>query len=247
MINILGNRMKQYEYVTRNYLPRRIPAIIRIDGKAFHTLTRKFNKPFDDIFMKSMWQTAIDLCMKIEGCKVAYCQSDEISLLLTDDENIETQAWFDKNIQKMVSVSASIATVAFNSSLNEYSYGLEPYYNCVGYFDSRVFVLPKEEVCNYFIWRQRDATRNSIQMIGQDSFSQKELHGKKCSDIQEMLFSQKSINFNDLPVPQKRGICCIKQNFEKNGAIRSQWVVDENIPVFTQDREYIEKYVKTEK
>lgn len=112
----LGTRMKEYENVNRTYLMRRQPIIIRIDGRAFHTFTKGFNKPFDDILMESMWETAKKLCESIEGCKIAYTQSDEISLLLTDYTKLTTCAWFDKNVQKMVSISASIATVAFNKA-----------------------------------------------------------------------------------------------------------------------------------
>ena len=115
----LGNRMKGYENISRSYLIRRIPVIIRLDGKAFHTFTRGLKKPFDEILMNTMWETAKYLCENIQGCKIAYTQSDEISLLLTDYENIDTSAWFDNNVQKMVSISASMATLAFNKCFEE--------------------------------------------------------------------------------------------------------------------------------
>ena len=113
-------------------------------------------------------------------------------------------------------------------------------------FDSRVFNIPKEEVCNYFVWRQQDATRNSIEAVGQANFSHKELNCKSCDKIQDMLFTEKNINWNDFPAYQKRGACINKETYELDNdthAIRSRWVVDKNIPVFTQDREYIEKFV----
>jgi hypothetical protein len=110
----LGDRMKSYENITRTYLPSRMPIIIRIDGKAFHTFTKGFKKPFDDILMRAMEETAAALCRDIEGVKVAYTQSDEISLLITNNDTWETQPWFGNNLQKMVSVAASIATLAFN-------------------------------------------------------------------------------------------------------------------------------------
>ncbi|MGJ0846521.1 tRNA(His) guanylyltransferase Thg1 family protein [Tissierella praeacuta] len=254
----LGDRMKGYENIPRNYLTRRLPVIIRLDGKAFHTFTKGMEKPFDNILIETMADTAKHLCENIQGCKIAYTQSDEISLLLTDYENIDTCAWFDNNIQKMVSISASIATLAFNKSFRDsilkHSEDLQKkgkydiYFNKLfrAMFDSRVFTLPKEEVTNYFIWRQQDATRNSIQMVGQANFSHKQLHKKSCDDIQEMLFQEKGINWNDLPAPNKRGVCIIKEQYELNNeekTLRARWAVDFNIPVFTQDRDYIEKYV----
>lgn len=257
----LGDRMKGYENIPRTYLTRRMPTIIRIDGKAFHSFTKGFQKPFDEVLIQSMWDTTKYLCENIQGCKVGYTQSDEISLLLTDYETITTSAWFDKNIQKMVSISASMATLAFNLAFSniitdgvenkDWTFDpemLEMYKKYskkqfTALFDSRVFTIPKEEVNNYFIWRQQDATRNAIQMVGQANFSHKQLQNKNCNQIQEMLFQEKGINFNDLPIYQKRGACITKESYSKEGAERTRWVIDKNIPIFTQDRDYIEKYV----
>lgn len=264
----LGDRMKtSYENIPKIKLMRRVPVIIRLDGKAFHTFTRGFQRPFDNILVKSMQETMKYLCENIQGCKLGYCQSDEISLLLTDYENINTDAWFDYEVQKMCSIVASMATLAFNrifwrnlnnlnhsylennaSSANQY---LEKYCKAIekgAMFDARVFSIPKEEVCNYFIWRQQDCTRNSIQMVGQANFSHKELQGKSCNDIQDMLVLQKGINWNNYPTTSKRGSCCIKVPQKINEGteqetLRNKWVIDNEIPVFTQDRSYIDKLV----
>jgi len=257
--NSLGDRMKTYEGVTRNYLIRRTPVIIRVDGKAFHSFTKEFQKPFDMVLMECMWETAKYLCANVQGCKLAYVQSDEISLLLTDYEGIGTQAWFENNILKMVSISASMATLSFNNSFENsyYKYILNNKVTDLtvkqsmkygekidtALFDSRVFNLPKEEVCNYFIWRQQDATRNAIQMVGQANFSHKQLQNKNCNQIQEMLFQEKGINFNDLPIYQKRGVCIIKEYYQKDEVQRSRWIEDRDIPIFTQDRNYVEKFI----
>lgn len=264
----LGDRMKSYEGISRIYLTKRMPVIIRIDGKAFHSFTKGFQRPFDEILIKAMQETAKYLCKNIMGCKIAYTQSDEISLLLEDYERVETQPWFENNLQKIVSVSASMATMAFNrafaDAVNErYSYytGInadewtgsteefdklfDNYFAKIGtaMFDSRVFILPKEEVCNYFIWRQQDATRNSIQMVAQSLFSHRQLQNKNCDQLQEMMFQEHNINWNDYSTVYKRGSCVTKEQYTENDTTRSRWVVDTNIPIFTQDRNYIDRLV----
>lgn len=224
----LGDRMKNYEDCVRFYLPGRMPMIIRIDGRAFHTLTRGLEKPFDQGFTNQMLDVALRLCDEIQGAKMAYWQSDEISILATDYDTLTTQAWFDKNVQKMVSVSASIATATFNP------FGKMGAPD--GTFDSRVFVLPKEEVCNYFLWRQQDATRNSINSVGQANFSHKQLHQKNTDMVQDMLFKEKGINWNDLPTWKKRGACAIRN-------ADGFWSIDYEIPLFSKDRDYVNKFV----
>lgn len=268
----LGDRMKRYEYVSRTYLTRRLPVIIRLDGKAFHTFTKGFNKPFDRVMMTTMQDTMMALCSNIQGCVFGYTQSDEITLVLVDYQNINTDAWFGYNIQKMASVSASIATMAFNKFFIDNTECAIQYYDSIApveatinfdesvykrkfnkaVFDSRVFSVPKDEVCNCLIWRQQDATRNSIESAGQKYFSHTQLKNKSCDDIQEMLFQEKGINWNNYPTAFKRGSACyrkkeevetIEASGEKELAIRNRWFVDENIPIFTQDRAFIEKWI----
>lgn len=245
----LGDRMKGYESVPRARLVPRMPVLLRLDGKAFHTLTRGMDKPVDTVFQSAMWHTAKHLCEEIQGCQVAYVQSDEITLLLVDYQTLQTQGWFEYEVQKMCSIAAGMASAEFSSFLGKR-----------GIFDCRAWNLPKEEVVNCFIWRQQDATRNAIQMLGQSKFSHKQLHGKSCPVIQEMLFQEHGINFNDCPVPQKRGICVVKEQYEvpiESGATnavsdviwtatRTRWVFDQEIPIFTQDRSYIQRYVDAE-
>lgn len=258
----LGDRMKTYEKVSRHYLTRRTPVIIRLDGCHFHTFTRGFDEPFDDIFCRAMRETMKKLCISIQGCVLGYTQSDEITLVLCDYKKLTSDAWFSNNIQKMASVSASLATIAFNSFFKAIvveelvPYTMledESYVNDVTYrrlmdkylskadtatFDSRVFNLPKEEVCNCLIWRQQDATRNSIQGLGQKYFTHKELHNKNCSDIQDMLMTKYNVNWNDVPTKFKRGSCCIKDAVG--------WVIDNEIPIFTKDRNYINSRINFE-
>lgn len=176
----LGNRIKSnYEDRQRFYLTRRTPVIMRLDGKAFHTFTKNAIKPYDFNIVKAMQSTALKLLHEIQGAKCAYVQSDEISILITDFDDLQTEAWFDYNISKMVSVSAAIASVKFSSLFNK-----------PAYFDSRVFNIPKEEVINYFRWRYLDWLRNSIQMLAQSLYSHKELQNKNTKQLHDMCIAK---------------------------------------------------------
>jgi len=223
-MNNLSDRMKNnYESIFRYKLVRRMPVIIRLDGKCFHSLTRNLSKPFDEFFRLCMSKTAIKLCKEVQNTKLAYIQSDEISLLLVDYTNINTNQWFDGNIQKIVSISSAIASVEFSNEFEKKAY-----------FDSRVFNIPKEEVCNYFIWRQKDAIRNSILSLGQKHFSHNQLYKLNCNEILYKL-RLKGINWDKIETKWRRGFCIIKEE--------SEWKVDLEIPLFTDNRYYIERYI----
>lgn len=262
----LGKRMKEYyEQIPKTKLMRRTPVAIRIDGKAFHTFTRGFNKPFDDVLVKSMQQTMKYLCENIQGCVLGYTQSDEITLILVDYKKLNSSAWFDYEVQKMCSIAASMATMAFNKAFNRcvdqhiaYYQSHACYYcgksvsdyldtvieaaNKGAMFDARVFNIPKEEVTNLVYWRQLDAMRNSVQSVGQANFSHGELQNKNCKLIKDMLLSERDVSWDDLPTHLKRGSCCIKK--ESIDGMRTYWVVDEQIPLFKDDgREYIERLI----
>lgn len=268
----LGDRMKKYEYITRTYLVPRMPVIIRLDGKAFHTFTRGFKRPFDEVLISTMQDTTKYLCENIQGCVLGYTQSDEITLVLVDYKKLNSCAWFDNNIQKMCSIAASMATFAFNrffvANLNAfYEFNTDINLTEIGYhitfseeddgkyyeaykkaaekgamFDARVFNIPKEEVCNCVLWRQNDATRNSVEMVAQAHFSHGVLQNKSQSQMQDMLMLEKGINWNDFPVHQKRGSCCIKVQGDEDK--RPKWIIDKQIPIFKGDgRKYIEDLV----
>lgn len=264
----LDIRMKTYyEQIPKTKLMRRTPVAIRIDGKAFHTFTKGFQKPFDEVLIKSMQETMKYLCENIQGCVLGYHQSDEITLILVDYKNLNSDAWFDYEVQKMCSIAASMATMKFNKVFENNVYNAYPlhsineqnaelvstYHNAIrkgAMFDARVFNIPKEEVTNLVYWRQLDATRNSIQMVGQANFSHKELNGKSCNMIQDMLLTERDINWNDFPTYQKRGSCCIKKQYEDTtedeGAFvtRTYWLIDTEIPIFkNEDRKYIDQLI----
>jgi tRNA(His) 5'-end guanylyltransferase len=265
----LGTRMKTfYEDIPKTKLMRRMPVAIRIDGKAFHTFTKGLKKPFDPVLTNAMQRTTQKLCENIQGCVFGYTQSDEITLILVDYQTFNTSAWFDYEVQKICSISASMATMYFNKFFENATENL--YYNTKvamtneeerawydlysskfysAMFDARCFNIPKEEVTNLIYWRQLDATRNSIQSVGQAYFSHYELKDKSCNDIQDMLMTQKGINWNDFPAYQKRGSSCIKEDYYlfKNNHIleqRSRWTVDLNMPILkNEDREYVDKLI----
>lgn len=298
----LGLRMKQYyENIPKTKLMRRTPVAIRVDGKAFHTFTRGFQKPFDEILIKSMQETMKYMCENIQGCVLGYTQSDEITLILTDYKKFDSAAWFDYEVQKVCSIVASMATLAFNKAFDQHIFNImdsichrgdeesyefirkmygfskeyldsEEFENVLNQwqraatkgamFDARCFNIPKEEVTNLIYWRQLDATRNSIQMVGQANFSHKELQEKNCNMIQDMLMTQKDINWNDFPAYQKRGSCCIKERYfipsedgkdcvdlegtgeYTSGTWRSRWIIDKEIPQFKgEGRNYIERLI----
>lgn len=193
----LGDRMKRYEMTYRQTMPRRTYTLMRLDGRAFHTYLKDSEKPFDRRFTADMDVVATALCIEIQGAQFAYTQSDEISLLLTDFQFLQSELWFGGRVDKMTSVAASIASVCLDRFQKR---TLPPQFDC------RIWSMSDPvEVANYFLWRQRDAVRNSIQMLAQHYFTQAQLHGKKTDEIQEMLFSEHGINWNDLDAGLKRG------------------------------------------
>ena len=285
----LGDRMKDfYEDRTRYKLARRTNTIIRIDGKAFHTYTKGLERPFDLGLMEDMNKTTEFLCQNIQGAKFGYVQSDEISILITDYDDISTHAWFDGNLQKMASIAASLATAKFNqlrmarfaknnidpmaslaSSMMDETMSPGEIENFkLAMFDARVFQIPyQEEVFNYFIWRQQDATRNSISSVAQTYFSTTELKGKKTNDMQDMLMVQKEINWNDFSPREKRGalIRKVERQFVRkdidpiddgktyaidkgNIYTRNVWEADPETPIFSKDKDYLKELMpNTEK
>lgn len=227
----MEKRFKRYEAVSDSYLTRRTPVIGRIDGRAFHTLTRDCEKPFDEKFHTAMRLTAAKLCREIQGCKMAYLQSDEISLLITDYETIQTEPWFDYRVNKMCSIAASIAAVEFTQIFGK-----------VGHFDARFFNLPENDVCNYFVYRQRDAERNSVNALAQSRFSQKHLQNKSVSALHDMLH-EIGVNWNDLPDYQKRGYVWYRA--EGTTTETHHWVTRHEQPEFSKQREFVENFLKT--
>lgn len=234
----LGDRMKRYEAATRFVLPQRTYAIVRVDGRAFHSYLRGAERPFDMAFMADMDAVAAALCAEIAGAVISYAHSDEVSVLVTDFGSVHTEAWFGGGVQKMASIAAARATAELGSRRPG-----SPL------FDGRVFTIPSAvEVANYFIWRQRDAVRNSVSMAAQACFSHRRLHGLNGGQMQELLFAEAGINWNDYPDGAKRGRVCRRVTAEQDvtwtdkrsgeevttRAVRSRWVT-EGAPHFTAE------------
>lgn len=258
MMKSLEERMKRYEAVNDNMLPIRMPVIIRLDGWHFKTFTKGLVKPFDEIFREAMLQTTLHLCKELPGVVLGYTQSDEISLLLCDYKSLDTDPWFDNRLNKLLSIPAGMTAVKFNeifgqivrdvfevkNSLSEADQRLLEVYKgkCnKAIFDARAFVIPEDDVINYFYWRQKDAIRNSIETVGQTYLTHKELHKKSCNDILEML-KEKEINWDDYDIWLKRGACVHKKSNEESGKMK--WNTDKDIPVFKkEDRAYLENII----
>lgn len=246
----LGDRMKGYEDVSRVHLSTKLPVIIRLDGKAFHTYTRGLKRPYSKDLMGVMDDLTKFLCNQIQNVKLAYTQSDEISLLLVDYNDIKTSSWFDANLQKMVSVAAGLAS----GYLSLQSARLFPEQR-LATFDARAFILPPHEVNNYFIWRQQDWNRNSLSMLAQSLYSHKELQNKGRPELHEMCF-QKGVNWATLDSHVKDGRVVVKRQVERAFAhddpkgnreigtvLRSEWHVPEETPIFSDDRAFVNSKV----
>lgn len=241
-----GNRMKGYEDKTRTYVDTKLPVIIRLDGTAFHSYVRGCTKPFDDNLINVMNETAKYLCAHIHGARMAYVQSDEISILINSYVHSNTQCWFNGNIQKMASVSAGMASAVF-SNMSPKIFGEYK----MATFDSRVFNVPVEEVSNLFLWRQQDAMRNSISSFTRSFFSDKQLFGKNGLEMKQMCID-KGFPWEDINHEYKMGRVILKEskeveminphNQELIKVTRGEWVVDNKIPLFSADRFYIERF-----
>ena len=242
----LGDYLKRQEACWDAKLPARLPYVVRLDGRGFHRWVRQTGceKPFDHRLGDLMAQTLKYTCEQMGVAVFGYTQSDEMSILVREDlQELGYEAWFDGRVEKICSLSAAFATYAFNSG--------NPFEKKVpAFFDARVFVLPPESLEAYFIWRQNDATKNSLSMLAQSLYTQKELQGKRRADLHELCF-RKGCNWNDLPIPDKRGRAVYKVAMEKpkrdgGTVLRTAFAVDDAIPVFAEDHVWLDKRLKAQ-
>ena len=252
----LSDLIKQYEECYNIKLPKRCAAIIRLDMRSGHNFTKGFDKPYDSIFIKSMYETMHYLCENISGCQFGYVESDEISLLIYET-NTEAEPWFANRVQKFCSISASMATLQFNrifkkhvdyfDNIHEYNGSNRDFELLTKYraaiekgamFDSRVFVIPESVINPYFIWRQNDCTRNSILGISQKYMSHREMQGLNCNDLQNVLLTKYNINWNNFSTVEKRGTCSYKVLVDEEKC-HYEWVLDFEMPILMDDREFV--------
>ena len=241
----LGDLIKGYEANYNFTLPKRTPIIVRIDGRAFHTFTKGFEKPYDEIFIRSMQKTMLSICESIQGCQFGFVESDEISILIWETNN-EADPWFSNRLQKICSMTSSMATLYFNryfaEILSSYSETEKPnHYKAIkdgAIFDSRVFIIPESVINPYFVWRQNDCTRNSILGLSQKYFSHKQIQGMKCDELQNKLLTEKNINWNDEPIVNKRGTCAYKiiDDIDKQSHI---WNLDLAMPILNEEKDFV--------
>lgn len=224
----LGDRMKEYyEKRGRKYLTRRTPVILRLDGKCFSTYTKNFERPFSQPLSDLMTDTAKFLCENIQGAKLCYTQSDEITILITDFDRLTSDCWFGYETSKMNSIAASMAGSVFNDLARRRGDKMGGL-NKLAFFDCRAFNIPKEEIVNCFRWRYQDWLRNSIQMLAQAHFSHKELHGKNKGMMHDMLMLEKNVNWNDLKPLWKNGTLLYKED--------GKWIKDSDIKWVQEDK-----------
>ncbi len=217
---------RDYEDALRVFLPRRTYTVIRIDGRAFHKFTRELERPYSRRLADALDRAALVLCQEMIGCRFAYGQSDEYSFLLTDFEREDSALWFDGNVQKIVSVAASIFTGAFNAAFGA---------TAPGAFDARVMVIAqRSEVARYFLWRQLDASANSLNMLASAHFPHSDLEKKSTAEKHEMLH-EKGLNWAKEKADFKRG------RVVKRGP--QGWEIDPEIPVFNREPAYLEALI----
>lgn len=201
MDDALGDRMKGYESAEagRRLMPL-VPVMARIDGRCFSSFTRGMRRPYDPTMSEAMIEATVALVKETNAC-MGYTQSDEITLAWHSTDP-KSQIWFDGRVLKMASQLAALATLHF------YRYvvvAMPDYAHRLPTFDARVWSVPNRvEGANVFLWREWDATKNSLTMLASEHFSHKELHGKNGRDKHDMLHA-KGINWNDYPEFFKRG------------------------------------------
>ena len=220
MEQTLGDRMKQWENAYRSVVEPHSYLMLRLDGRAFHTYTRGLSRPFDAELVAAMDATMVALCEEIDGVRLAYCQSDEISLVVTDWRHGAptpgnptglrlSEPWLGGVVAKILSISAAVASVEFN----DVRVGQSQRAGAV--FDARLWTFPGDEqgqaeVGNYLLWRQRDAIKNSVTMAASAVFSRRRLHGVN-SEEKHRLLVEAGKPWEGLPAGYRQGRVAVRR------------------------------------
>lgn len=267
----LSDRMKRYESSADITLPDRLPVIVRLDGNSFSKMTKRgeFKKPYDPRFVEAMKAGAVSVLKYCSGVQLAYVQSDEISLLLRNDQNINTDPFLGNRIQKLTSLLAAKVSVAFNKEMMKQEFDTEAVFDC------RAFIVPEHEVHNYFLWRQLDCFKNFVSSYAYWNLkgkygrkaAQNMLHGLSTEQRQELIYNEFGVNVNDIDDHRRRGQIIRKvskevpireimteakyENLLEQGHIdegdiveKSEWEVMGVTPRLDKDDEFIEGFLK---
>lgn len=247
----LGDRQKEYEKNSDYVLTRRLPIIIRVDGRSFSRLTRKLTKPYSVDIGNIMSETMMYCIMEMQGAVFGYQQHDEINFILRNDQSFDSDPWYQNRIQKITSVASSLATLSFNRGLSR----LDPPLDIIGdaIFDARVFALPTiSEVVNYLVWRQQDCIRDAVSAAAQEELSlkfgkrtaMKLLQKRTVAEKKELLLSQANIDFDEIYSSSfKYGVAAYKVPTiipSKEGmTARNKWTLNDTVPLFVEEKDFI--------
>ena len=199
----LGDLMKSYEARgTSAKAMKGLPLLARLDCRSFHSFTKGLKRPYDERLSKCMIETTKFLVEETHAC-VGYTQSDEISLAWFVDAKGDSEYLFDGKFSKLNSVLAALASVKFMKLILEH---VPEKAMQTPVFDCRTWQVPTLDLAaDAFLWREFDATKNSISMAAHAYFPHKSLQGLNGSEKQERLWAEKGINWNDYPIFFKRG------------------------------------------
>lgn len=242
MSSDLENRMRTYE--EKSHFIKRIPVIVRIDGKSFKNFTKQevfyINEKYDfsNIIIDGLVFAANNCLESGNNAKCAYIQSDEISILLTDFDYLNTEPLFNYDKEKIISYFTSVVSNSFNDYMNLFRKSnsiIRPIK--IANFLTKAHNYPEDDVVNYFVWRQQDAIRNSISKFCRNFYSDNEMHCKNQSNMHEMLY-QKGMNWaTDLDDKFKNGVFIYKdKGFEEN----TEYKIMEKCPIFLKERDIIQ-------
>ena len=252
MYDSLGDRQKDYEAAYDSKIIRRTPVMVRVDGRSFHRVCKKLKKPYEPLLLEAMAHTMFFVVSEMAGAVFAYQQSDEITFVLRNDQSLDSEAWYGNRIQKIASITGSLATLGFNNAIRELGTKLDLSGDAL--FDARVWGMPTiSEVVNNLIWRQQDCTRNSIsgaaQAVVGKKFGKKTalkmLHGLSSKDKIEMMLNDCGIVFEEeFPSAFRMGVGAYKipmiiPTKDGENSTRKKWTIDWDLPNFVTERDFV--------
>ena len=241
------DRISHYEEIADTKLLPKVPVIIRLDGRSFFKATSKLEKPFCASFMEAMSITLLKICKEVSGCIFGYTFHDEILIISKNDQTIDTNPWYNNSIQKIISVTSSLASLELNKNAKDLNISF------VGdaVFTGTVFVVPPTEDINTLVSKQQQAFYTAVSMASfyelhkkYDTETVREiLVGRSVDEKLELLEQECEIDFNSYPAPFRRGVACYKApklfSTTEGNVLKDKWIIDTNIPIFTKDHSFL--------